>query len=225
MKKHLIIAGGNGFLGKAILRLASKAGIPVVNISRSGKPRGIGDEEYIGVNWISADVSDTSTWKNYLNNCLAVINCIGIIEENASKGMTYERTIYETDEVLGDMALAAGVKKFVQVSAVKGAPGTPDLYMICKKAAERYLGDIIPQLAIVRPGILYGTDRPETINQADHLKELMLKDSNMRQQMWEVRPMDVTMVAESILKMATDPELNGIFTLDDIEHLVEPDKL
>ena len=219
MKKHILITGGNGFLGKQVCRLACLLGQSVISISRSGKPQNIQDSEYELVEWIKADVFDSLKWHQYLNDCVAVVNCIGIIEEIPEKNMTYQRIILDAAKVIGNEAAKAQIKKFVQVSAIKGKPDIPPTYIECKRAAENYLSKFSFNLAIVRPGILYGDELPGSIDQAKQIKSLIENQPKMKEQLWIVRPLDVVIMANAILQVALRSDLTGIIETDEVENI------
>jgi NADH dehydrogenase len=216
--EHLVVTGGNGFLGKAICRLASMNAIPVVSISRAGRPHGVYEVGYETVKWVSADVFAPDSWNIYLENCRAVIHCIGILEERPESGITYERMIFAAAKVVGMAAKANGVGKFVFISAGAGAPDTPAAYMENKMAAETFLESCGLDLIVLKPGMLYGPERPETIRENEYIQQLLL-DPALGKEIKANRPLHVDTVAKVALYAATHELKPAKLFVDEMEHL------
>ncbi|RYE25039.1 MAG: NAD-dependent epimerase/dehydratase family protein [Sphingobacteriales bacterium] len=216
--KPIVITGGNGFLGRNICKAVSEAGLEAISISRSGKPADIDDSEYEQVQWLPADIFEPHSWSQTLKNAKAVIHCVGILEEDATKGFTHQRMIYETARIAGIEAEKAGVEKFVFVSASAGPPGTPDSYIACKRKAEDCLSDKNFELAILCPGMLYGKERPDTIRTKNLLKvagAIPIIGKKIR----EDHPLEVDVVAHVALMAALDETVKGILTVQEMDKL------
>jgi nucleoside-diphosphate-sugar epimerase len=217
-QQKILITGGNGFLGRNICKLASARQIPIISVSRTGKPAGINETEYSTVEWIAADVFNPIAWKMHLPQCTAVIHSIGIIEELPELGITYERMIFQSARVVSDTALEAGVPRFVFISAGAGAPETPATYMEAKEKAEAYLEKLWTNLAILKPGMIYGKEQPETVEDAAGIERL-LSDPAIGPMLRPNRPLEVTVVAKAALECALDYGISGKLSVDKIEKL------
>jgi len=218
MKTHIIITGGSGFLGKEICRQASRLNTQVVSLSRSGKPRQIKNVDFATVTWVKGDVFDHAVWDEYLPDCRGIIHCIGILHEQPEKGITYKREIFETAQVIGLIAKTNGINDLVYVSAGAAAPGTPDGYMKNKLEAENFLQSLNLHLTILKPGMLYGPDLPETLIENDQVQKLLL-DPKIRPHLYPHRPLPVSSVAQVALEAVLNTEINGKLSVDDIERL------
>jgi uncharacterized protein YbjT (DUF2867 family) len=216
--KPIVITGGNGFLGKQICKAVADAGLEAISISRSGKPEGICADDYKNVQWVAADVFAPNDWNKYLKGAKAVIHCIGILEEDPSKGLTHERMIYETARIAGIEAEKAGVGKFVYLSASAGPPGTPDSYVDCKRKAEDCLSDKNFDLAVLRPGMLYGKEKPDTIRTKNVLK-LIGAIPLIGKKVKEDHPLDVQVVARIAMMAALDESIKGVLSVQQIDKL------
>jgi nucleoside-diphosphate-sugar epimerase len=221
--KHLIVTGGNGFLGKQICRLASEIKIRVISISRSGKPKGINDKDYKNVTWVSSDIFNPANWKKCLENCIAVIHSIGIIEEVPEKGITYEKMILKSAEVVGITAKEEGIERFIFISAGASTPDTPKGYMEYKIKTENFLTDLNLNLVILRPCMLYGDEDPESIAINEHIQQLLL-DPNAPQKLRSTRPLPVETVAKAAVFAALNGSIAGKINVDEIENMAN-DKL
>lgn len=216
--KYLLVTGGNGFLGRQICAMANKQGIPVVSISRSGRPAEIQEGAYKNVTWVAANIFEAATWAHHLEHCRAVIHCIGILEEQPDKGITYERAILASATVVGTAAKLHGVPKFVYISAGAAAPDTPAGYMKNKLAAENFLTTLDLDLTILKPGMLFGEEMPETITENEAIQQL-LNDPFIGPQIRPNRPLPVTTVAKVALYAAINKGFNRKLFVDDIEEL------
>lgn len=210
--------GGNGFLGKQICEMASQQGISVISVARSGQPKGIQEEDYQNVTWVAGDVFTPATWESHLDNCFAVIHCIGILEEQAESNTTYEKMILQSATIVGTAAKLHGVQSFVYISAGAAAPDTPAGYMKNKLAAEAFLQSLDIDLTILKPGMLYGTERPETIAENEELQKL-LDDPFIGPQLRPNRPLPVATVARIALYAATREHFCQKLYVDDMEKL------
>lgn len=217
--KTILVTGGSGFLGSHICHAAAMAGIPVTSISRSANPRSLA-EIHPAISWNKADIFNPPAWRRHLKNCLAVVHCIGLLNEEKSKGITHERVIWESARIAADEAEAAGVKKFVLISSAGGPPGVPDTYVHFKRKAEAYLEQKSFAHAILRPGMLYGGSRPESIRLKKKMN-MLLHVPVIGRKIKPVRPLDVAQVAQTALLAAVNDEINGLLTIDDIERLYQ----
>ncbi|KAK3066767.1 hypothetical protein LTS18_001507, partial [Coniosporium uncinatum] len=94
VKKKIVVAGGNGFLGSRICKAASVRGWEVTSLSRSGEPNWSSvssspspPEWSKNVFWEKADVLKPSTYSSLLGGADAVIHTMGILLEADYKGV------------------------------------------------------------------------------------------------------------------------------------------
>ena len=216
-KEKLLITGGNGFVGSTICVLAAQMNIPVISISRSGAPEGQTKDAAFTTSWVKADVFQPESWAPHLVGCKAVIHCIGIINEDVPRGVTYDRMIFQSAKLVADKAIAGGIQRFVFLSAGGAAPETPSGYMEAKERAERFLESLgFASLTILRPGMIYGDAKPDTLREAKEFS-LLLADPVIGPKLHPVRPLEVNIVARAALRAVTDSGIHGVFDVDKIE--------
>ena len=216
MQEHIIVTGGNGFVGREICKLLNAKGWPVVSISRKGMPASINANDYPLVTWASADVFNTETWDRYTDNCFAIIHCIGIIDEVPELGVTFEKYIFQSAKIVGDLAKKLGINTLVFISAAAGAPDTPPAYMENKVAAEQYLNSLGIGTVILKPGLIYGLDKPETMQEHEHMLDLM-KDPNLRDFIHPNRPLSVETIARVAVAAGLGQIRDNVLNVDGIE--------
>ena len=96
---RIIVFGGSGFMGQALLKAALTKQFKVVSISRSGQP--ISNEPWMDqVEWLSADVFEPKTWSEVIQQTDYVIDSIGILFEKKAKGITYGKFHYQAAKLI-----------------------------------------------------------------------------------------------------------------------------
>lgn len=89
--------------------------------------------------------------------------------------------------------------------------------MDCKIAAENFLSSLDFELTVLRPGMIYGKERPETLAEFEMLKEL-LDNPMFRDDLYPTRPLPVEAIAAFALKSAQGNIDAGIYGVDAIEN-------
>jgi nucleoside-diphosphate-sugar epimerase len=167
MNKHVVIAGGHGKIALHLERLLSDRGDSVAGLIRN--PDQAADLEANGARALVVDLESASVDEvaEQLSGADAVVFAAGA---GPGSGVERKDTVDRAAAVLlADAAIAAGVRRYVMVSAM-GADQAPEddgddpvfaAYLRAKAAADR---DVLgrPELAttIVRPGLL--TDEAAT---------------------------------------------------------------
>lgn len=88
-----------------------------------------------------------------------VINLLGILKENKKEGSTFYKVHFEFTKSLVDGAKNAGVKKFIQMSALGADKKSKSEYMKTKALAEEYLIKSGLSYNIFRPSIIMGKEQ------------------------------------------------------------------
>ncbi len=215
----LLVTGANGFLGSHICRIANESGVQVIGITRSTIPTDLP----ASIQWAIADVLESDDWQTHLQNCFAVIHCIGTLEQNSATQTTHKRVIYQSAQRVGQAAHDAGVKKFVFISASGAPPGTPKTYLQSKRRAEQFLTTLGMNLVILRPSAIYGAERPESLKRKalmERLRRLPFIGWRMR----DNKPLAVELVARAAVRAAIDDSITGLLKADEIERLGAPER-
>jgi nucleoside-diphosphate-sugar epimerase len=168
MSGRVLITGGAGFVGRAVLaRLSRSAWTPRVAVRR---PVPLGDVETSHV----GEISPSTDWRAALAGCDAVIHLAARVhvldERERDAEASFMATNAESTAQLGRAAREAGVSRFVFVSSVKAAaeaskrplddsvdPQPQSAYGRSKRAAEITLGEIENlDVTILRPPLVFG---------------------------------------------------------------------
>ena len=143
---NILLIGGNGFVGKEFIRLAANRNINISYLSRNK----IKEAEFESISWIQGDIFSID------DICIeekfdVAIHLVGTIKNK----QLYKKL--NTESVAKSLQLCSknNIKKLVYFSA-KG--GFADYYN-SKKNAEQFIEQSTIDYLIVRPGLMYGTNR------------------------------------------------------------------
>lgn len=212
MADKLVVLGGDGFIGSAVARVAIEEGHEVVSISRSGRPEG--QAPWLdAVTWVRGNVLDPESWRHHLNGAKAVVHCVGIIREQPSRGITFERLNGDSVEIAAFEAEKAGVERFVMLSAHEKPPLLSKRYLEAKRRGEQALQRRQFRRLILRPSFVYGPDRPLTLVPGA-LGRAMGHFTGATD-----RPLRAEQVAVAAVRAATDLDYEGVITPENIVYL------
>ena len=146
---NILLIGGNGFVGKEFIRLAVNRNINISYLSRNK----INEAEFKSISWIQGDIfSIDDIYDIYIEEKFDVaIHLVGTIKNK----QLYKKL--NTESVAKSLQLCSknNIKKLVYFSA-KG--GFADYYN-SKKEGEKIVEQANINYLIVRPGLMYGTNR------------------------------------------------------------------
>lgn len=148
----VIVAGGTGFVGNALVQALIDNGHQVLLLQRSQsrtKQAQLPDIEVVGVDLEKPIVSNDIKGD-------AIINLVGIIREFPPKGITFHKAHFLVTRNLVDFAQKEGIKQFLQMSALGVKADTTTGYEQTKYAAECYLRESGLDWTIIRPSIIIG---------------------------------------------------------------------
>lgn len=160
MKDKIVVFGGSGFFGRALVQVAAEKGYRVVSISRSGQP--FDSVPHPNISWEKGDVFIPETWEHHLLETTVVVNCIGIIQQKKSKDVTYQKFNMEAATILAKNAFEQQVPFFVYLSAKQSLPFILRDYFESKRKAEAAVQLFYPKALIIRPSLLVGKVRKGT---------------------------------------------------------------
>lgn len=152
--QRVFVTGATGFVGRAVVHALRAEGHAVRCLVRRGSERelqGLG-----AVERVEGDVLVRRGLGEDIAGCQAVVHLVGIIRESPAKGVTFENVhVQGTCNVL-DAAVAAGVRRFVHMSALGTRAGARSRYHRTKCAAEEAVRGSGLSWTILRPSIIYG---------------------------------------------------------------------
>jgi NADH dehydrogenase len=146
----VFITGASGFVGQEIMTQLLAAGHCVTALVR--------DEKSIhapAVTKVIGDVTSPDTFPD-LGNFDALIHLVGIIKENRSKGILFDRLHREATANLIAVAKRHGIKRFLHMSANGVYNDLQTAYFTSKQAAEELIRNSELDWTIFRPSLIFG---------------------------------------------------------------------
>ena len=129
------VFGGSGFVGTQAVRVLAKRGwrvrVAVRNPNLAVELRPAGDPGQIQL--VRCDVSDAAQVAEACRGAHAVVNLIGVLFESGKRG--FEAMHVEAARRIAEQAKAAGVVRFVQISAIGADANGKAQYARTKAAA------------------------------------------------------------------------------------------
>ena len=158
----ILVAGGSGFIGSAVVRRLVARGIDVaVMTAHAGRSRGRIEE--MGARVVTGDVLDPASLASAVDGAEAVIQALTFPTfpgEKRRKSYTFEEFDHRGTERLGTAAAKAGVGKYVYVSGTGVAPDSSKVWYRAKWFGEEAIRGAGIAHAIIRPSWVYGPEDP-----------------------------------------------------------------
>ena len=151
---NILIAGGTGFIGSRLASNLDARGHDVAALARAPDADAVAD----GVVTVEGDVTDSVTLARPIQGVDAVVNLVALSPLFTPDGgeRMHDRVHRGGTETLVRTAEAAGVDRFVQVSAVHADPDGPTAYLRAKGRAEAIVRESSLDWTIVRPSVVFG---------------------------------------------------------------------
>lgn len=200
----LLVLGGNGFVGQALLSLALKMGHDVSYISRH-PGKGPLFEDHTSLTYIQGDllaVEHIQLDQDYD----WVIDLVGSITPKTMDALNIQAR-------QGTVALAKTnqIPKVLYLSANVGYPS----YLKSKRVGETIIQHSELSYVILRSGLIYGPGRPSSIATA-HLVKMGMAIPLIGNLFKSIAPAPVTSVAQQILAALNSDAINLIGDIDSI---------
>lgn len=152
MDGPIFLTGGSGFVGSAIVRGLSARGCPVHALVNKRPLEGVGES----VRSFRGSLFDSESLDRAMAGCVAVIHMVGIIMEDRSENVTFERIHVQGTHHILQAAKRNGVKRHVQMSALGSRADAESEYHKTKYAAEQLVRESGLDWTIIRPSMIHG---------------------------------------------------------------------
>ncbi len=212
---RVLVAGASGCVGHAVVRALRSRGHKVIAAGR-----GLTDS----ANTLHLDYShavNPTQWSQRLRerHIDAVVNCVGILMP--STGQSFERIHTQGPIELFRGAVAAGVTRVVQISALgvgADADSVATPYLHSKLLADEALATLALGWAVLRPSLIYGPGSQSAALFATLASMPIIALPGRGEQ--SVQPIHVYEVAEAVARLIEQPgaladvfEIGGVIAL------------
>jgi NADH dehydrogenase len=153
----ICILGGSGFLGTRLVARLIKDGHAVTVLSRDRE-----QHKHLlvlpGLTLENCDVYEEPQLSERLRGQDVVINLVGILNERGFGGGGFRRAHTELTRTLLQSMRSAGVRRLLQVTALKAAVDAPSHYLRSKGEAEKLIREQGAAIAwvIFQPSVMFG---------------------------------------------------------------------
>lgn len=156
--RHVTVFGGSGFIGRYVVKRLAASGARVrvavrdVENAKFLRPMGaVGQIAPFAVN-----VTNKALVEQAVQGTDAVINLVGILAESGRQ--SFRRLHGDAPGIIAEAAKAAGVERFVQVSAISADAESPSRYARSKAIGEAAVLSAMPNATILRPSVVFGQE-------------------------------------------------------------------
>jgi NADH dehydrogenase len=158
MQRLITIFGGSGFVGRHLVGKLAKTGarirVAVRNPGNAGRLLPMGDPGQIAI--VRCNLSDPAQAAEAVRGADAVVNLVGILYETGSQ--RFDAVQAEGAGNAARAAKAAGVRTFLQMSAIGADRDSGSAYARTKAEGEAQVLEAFPGAIILRPSIIFGPE-------------------------------------------------------------------
>ncbi len=156
--KTVTVFGGSGFIGRHLVqRLAQRGWRVRVAVRRPDSALFLKPMGDVGqITPVQANLRDDASVAAAVAGAGAAVNLVGILYESGKQ--SFEAVHHDGAKRAASAARAAGVERFVQMSALGADPGSPSQYARSKALGEQAVSRAFPGATIVRPSVVFGPE-------------------------------------------------------------------
>ena len=158
--KRICMTGGSGFVGRSLANQLSSAGYKVRILTRQRESNRSKLILLPGVELIETNIHEEANLVHHFQDCQAVINLVGILNEKGRRGSGFPAAPVTLAEKIARACEQTGIRRVLQMSALNAdAKKGPSYYLRSKGEAE----DLLLQnkaldVTVFRPSVIFGAE-------------------------------------------------------------------
>jgi uncharacterized protein YbjT (DUF2867 family) len=200
---RVLVTGGSGFVGNWVVAELLARGHQVCCLVRKGSAGKLKAAAQVAV--VSGDALDPEALAQAAAGCEAAIHLIGIIREFPGRGVTFERLHYEATVTVLEAARAAGVWRYLQMSALGARPDAAEPYHLTNYRADEYVRLSGLAYTIFRPSVIYGPEDQSINLFARQIRRWPIFPV-IGDGLYELQPVSVWTVAQALARALALPD-------------------
>jgi len=203
----VFVTGASGFVGQEVVRQLHEADYSIRILARNPNSRRVRvTMSRYRVEVHPGDILDAASLAGALTGVGAVVHLVGIISECGRS--TFKSVHIRGTQEIVTAAQKAGVRRFVQMSALGTRPNAASRYHQSKWAAEELVRKSGLEFTIFRPSLIYGP-QDEFVNLFAKIIRLSPVVPLMGSPRAQFQPVSVEAVAEAVAKSLGEPRSIG----------------
>lgn len=157
--KKICILGGSGFVGRTLANKLSAAGYQLKVLSRNREDNRNNLILLPELELIETDIHNQTSLNHHFQDCDAVINLVGILNEHGRRGAGFHHAHVELVEKIIRACHQNDIRRVLHMSALNAdATNGPSHYLRSKGEAEKLLfADPSLQVSCYRPSVIFGS--------------------------------------------------------------------
>ncbi|HKM99730.1 MAG TPA: NAD-dependent epimerase/dehydratase family protein [Candidatus Binataceae bacterium] len=157
--KVIAIAGGSGFIGRAIVRRLAAIPVLTVRVISRNPDAARARLKDVRADFVRGDITDPASLSDALTGAQCIVSSVqfdGYPVENPRRGLTFERIDLGATLALLEAAKKIGVSQFVYISGAAADENSIHPGFRAKGKAERAIRESGLTYTVFRPSLVYG---------------------------------------------------------------------
>lgn len=152
MNRTIVVLGGSGFVGRALVTRLLAQGEQVRVLSRSADTRA---RVPVGAELLVGDVFDAAFLRKAFDGADAVVNLVGILNERGDDGSGFRKVYVELAETIIAAMQATDISRLLQMSALHAGDGESH-YLKARGDADTRVRASALDWTLFRPSVIAG---------------------------------------------------------------------
>jgi NADH dehydrogenase len=204
----IVVFGGSGFIGRYVIKALARRGhrvrAPMRRPHLGQDLRVLGDVGQIHL--MQANVRYPDSVARAMEGATGVVNLVGVLRSSGKQ--TFQAMHVDAAAAIADAAKAAGVTRFVQMSAIGADPRSRAAYGRSKAEGEAAVRARVPTATVLRPSIVFGAE-DDFFNRFAQMARYSLALPLIGGGKTKFQPVHVVDVAEAVVAGLTRADAQG----------------